>query len=141
MLFQEMMTNLRAVHKEKGGMGSVESLSLDKATFKNVLKENIVLITRALRHQFVIPDFQDFTRYIEDFYWKCKQNTGGNVATYIPQLAKYSPDFWGVSICTVDGQRFSLGRFLRRLSFQLLYSISQFIFARSRGKHTGLQNA
>ncbi|XP_022711478.1 glutaminase liver isoform, mitochondrial-like isoform X2 [Varroa jacobsoni] len=106
---KEMMTNLRAVHKEKGGMGSVESLSLDKATFKNVLKENIVLITRALRHQFVIPDFQDFTHYIEDFYWKCKQNTGGNVATYIPQLAKYSPDFWGVSICTVDGQRFSLG--------------------------------
>lgn len=103
------MTNLRVVHKERGGTGSLEGLSLDKATFKNVLKENIVLITRALRHQFVIPDFQDFTGYIEEFYWKCKQNTSGQVATYIPQLAKYSPDFWGVSICTVDGQRYSLG--------------------------------
>lgn len=106
---KEMMTNLRGVHKQSGSMSSVESLSLDKATFKNVLQENIVLITRALRHQFVIPDFQDFTRYIEEFYWKCKVTQNGKVATYIPQLAKYSPDYWGVSVCTVDGQRCSMG--------------------------------
>lgn len=109
MRLQEMMTNLREIHKEKGGMGSLEGLSLDKAMFKNVLKENIVIITRALRHQFVIPDFQDFTAYIEKFYWQCKQNQNGKVATYIPQLAKYSPDYWGVSVCTVDGQRFAIG--------------------------------
>lgn len=31
------------------------------------------------------------------------------VASYIPQLSKVNPDFWGVSLCTVDGQRFSIG--------------------------------
>ena len=112
------MKNLRDVHGGKGGSGSLEGLSLDKATFKNVLKENIVLITRALRHQFVIPDFQDFTTYVEKFYWKCKENQNGNVANYIPQLAKYSPDYWGVSLCTVDGQRYAIGErlFFRRSS-------------------------
>ncbi|KAK8764010.1 hypothetical protein V5799_033382 [Amblyomma americanum] len=106
---KEMMQNLRNVHKEKSPVRSLESLNLSRETFAQVIRENIVLITRALRHQFVIPDFQDFIRYVEDFYWKCKVNTGGKVASYIPQLAKYNPDYWGVSICTVDGQRFSIG--------------------------------
>ena len=33
----------------------------------------------------------------------------GKVADYIPQLAKFSKDKWAMSVCTVDGQRFSLG--------------------------------
>ncbi|UYV77043.1 GLS [Cordylochernes scorpioides] len=105
----EMMNNLRAVYKEQNRVGSPESLKLDFDTFKRVVKENIMLISRAFRHQFVIPDFQEFTKNLEDIYWKCKVNTGGKVASYIPQLAKFDPDLWGISLCTVDGQRFSIG--------------------------------
>ncbi|XP_047005081.1 glutaminase liver isoform, mitochondrial isoform X1 [Schistocerca americana] len=106
----ELMDNLKQVHR-KSGMegGSPETLKLDRETFRSVISANIVLISRAFRHQFVIPDFQGYTKYIEDFYWKCKTNTEGKVASYIPQLARMNPDYWGVSVCTIDGQRFSIG--------------------------------
>ncbi|XP_054719032.1 glutaminase kidney isoform, mitochondrial-like [Uloborus diversus] len=106
---KEMITKLRTIHKEKQDMGSPDAISLDRENFKKVIKENIVLISRAFRNHFVIQDFQDFVKCVEDFYWKCKVNTGGKVASYIPQLAKYNPDYWGVSICTVDGQRCAIG--------------------------------
>jgi glutaminase len=73
------------------------------------IEPNIVLIARAFRHQFVVPDFLSFTKDIEEIYWKCKTNTDGKVASYIPQLARVSPDLWGVSVTTIDGQRFSIG--------------------------------
>lgn len=106
----EMTENLKKAHKLSGSeTGSPETIKLDRETFKNVISANIVLISRAFRHQFIIPDFQGFTKHIEDFYWKCKSNTEGKVASYIPQLARMNPDCWGVSICTIDGQRFSIG--------------------------------
>lgn len=75
----------------------------------SVISDNIVLIAKAFRNQFVIPDFQGFCKDIEDIYWKCKSNTDGKVASYIPQLARVNPEYWGVSICTTDGQRFGIG--------------------------------
>ena len=64
---------------------------------------------RILGQDMVIPEFSRFCRQIEDIYEQCLEQTSGRVACYIPQLARYSPDYWAVSICTVDGQRFSLG--------------------------------
>lgn len=106
------MHNLYKVHKESNFEGgSPETLKLDRKTFKEVIAPNIVLITRAFRSQFVIPDFQDFIKDIEEMYWAAKSNTDGKIASYIPQLARASPDSWGVSVCTIDGQRFSIGMF------------------------------
>lgn len=107
---KEMLDNLKNVPAYRSGeVSSAESLVLDRSTFKSIVTKNIVLISRAFRGQFVIPDFTGFTKYIEEFYWKCKANHNGKVADYIPQLARYSPDYWGVSLCTIDGQRFSIG--------------------------------
>lgn len=107
---RETMNHLKKVlEKNVAEVSSYEALNLDRNTFKNVIMENIVLISRAFRGQFVIPDFTGFTKYMEEFYWKCKSNHAGKVANYIPQLARFSPDYWGVSVCTVDGQRYSIG--------------------------------
>ncbi|RMC18396.1 hypothetical protein DUI87_04282 [Hirundo rustica rustica] len=73
------------------------------------VQSNIVLLTQAFRRKFVIPDFMSFTSHIDELYESAKKQSGGKVADYIPQLAKFSPDLWGVSLCTVDGQRHSVG--------------------------------
>jgi len=42
---------------------------------------------------------------------------GGHPADYIPILAEADPEWFAVSVCTVDGQRFDLG------DSELTYSI------------------
>uniref|UniRef100_A0A3Q2E9J7 glutaminase n=1 Tax=Cyprinodon variegatus TaxID=28743 RepID=A0A3Q2E9J7_CYPVA len=70
---------------------------------------NIMLLTNAFRKNFIIPDFEDFSLQINRLFESAQQQGGGHVADYIPQLAKFSPELWGVSLCTIDGQRYSVG--------------------------------
>uniref|UniRef100_A0A8C0JZZ1 glutaminase n=1 Tax=Canis lupus dingo TaxID=286419 RepID=A0A8C0JZZ1_CANLU len=86
-----------------------DGVMLDKDLFKKCVQSNIVLLTQAFRRKFVIPDFMSFTSHIDELFESAKKQSGGKVADYIPQLAKFSPDLWGVSVCTVDGQRHSIG--------------------------------
>lgn len=99
---KELKTELHAC-RQQGVM------SMSKHEFKRAIGPNIALISRAMRGDFVIPDWCKFTNKLEEFYWRCKVNKAGKVANYIPQLAKYNPDYWAMSMCTVDGQRFDFG--------------------------------
>uniref|UniRef100_G3PSJ9 glutaminase n=1 Tax=Gasterosteus aculeatus aculeatus TaxID=481459 RepID=G3PSJ9_GASAC len=81
--------------------------ALDRHLFKKY--SNIVLLTQAFRKKFVIPDFQSFCAHMDELYVNAKSMSGGQVADYIPQLARFSPDLWAVSLCTVDGQRHTVG--------------------------------
>ncbi|XP_029450678.1 glutaminase liver isoform, mitochondrial isoform X2 [Rhinatrema bivittatum] len=84
-------------------------LQLDRHLFQKCVSSNIVLLTQAFRKKFVIPDFQEFTGHVDRLYEHAQKQVGGRVADYIPQLAKFKPNYWGVSLCTVDGQRHSVG--------------------------------
>ncbi|KAJ3584047.1 hypothetical protein NHX12_014543 [Muraenolepis orangiensis] len=75
--------------------------ALDRQLFKKCVQSNIVLLTQAFRKKFVIPDFQPFCTNIDQLYHNGKKMSGGQVADYIPQLARFSPDLWAVSLCTV----------------------------------------
>ena len=67
---------------------SNEQQIVDRVEFKSLILENIVLISRALRHQLIIPDFKGFTNIIDIIYEEAKKVEDGTVASYIPQLAK-----------------------------------------------------
>ncbi|XP_076012056.1 glutaminase kidney isoform, mitochondrial isoform X3 [Genypterus blacodes] len=86
-----------------------DGVTLDRHLFKKCVQSNIVLLTQAFRKKFVIPDFQAFTSHIDKLYENAAELTEGQVADYIPQLARFSPDMWAVSLCTVDGQRHTVG--------------------------------
>lgn len=87
----EFISQLQDIKNRRQDDSFPESLILSKDEFKNAIKDNIVLISRALKKHFIIPDFAQFTKYIEEFYWKCKDYKTGKVADYIPQLAKFNP--------------------------------------------------
>ncbi|XP_053704430.1 glutaminase kidney isoform, mitochondrial-like isoform X1 [Synchiropus splendidus] len=88
---------------------SVGQVMMDKRLFRSCVGNNIMLLTKAFRKKFIIPEFEDFAEQINNMYMSAKQQEGGQVAEYLPQLAKFSPDLWGMSLCTIDGQRQSLG--------------------------------
>lgn len=56
----------------------------------SIISQNIGILSRAFRQQFIIPDFEGFVKNIEEMYWKCKSNTEGKVKTAQP-LLNYTP--------------------------------------------------
>ncbi|XP_069509790.1 glutaminase liver isoform, mitochondrial [Ambystoma mexicanum] len=82
---------------------------LNRELFQKCVNGNIVLLTQAFRRKFVIPDFEEFTSHVDRLHDRCRKLSEGTVSNYIPQLAKFNPSLWGVSLCTVDGQRHSIG--------------------------------
>uniref|UniRef100_A0A8C7MCZ9 glutaminase n=1 Tax=Oncorhynchus kisutch TaxID=8019 RepID=A0A8C7MCZ9_ONCKI len=88
---------------------SFHDVMMDRELFHKCVGGNIVLLIQAFRKKFIIPEFDAFVTKIDQIYDTVQKNHDGHVAVYIPHLAKFSPDLWGVSLCTVDGQRHSVG--------------------------------
>lgn len=67
------------------------------------------LVQDAIKGNLIIPDFKNFSKEINRIYSASKKNKSGKVATYIPQLGRVNPEYYGVSACTINGQRHSVG--------------------------------
>jgi glutaminase len=93
-----------------------DKLSYD--AFCEVIRPNILLIEQALQGRVVIPDFHGFTQEVERIFHRVEKIRDGEVADYIPQLARVNPDRFGVAICTVDGQRYAIGDAMADFSVQ-----------------------
>lgn len=74
-----------------------------------VFRESPVIIEKALTGNLVLPDFESFASKIKDVFHELKNNKKGKVAEYIPQLSRVDPDYFAISICSIDGQRLDLG--------------------------------
>ena len=77
--------------------------------FQEASQSCALLLNQALSSNLIIPDFTAFSREIKAIYEDLKCITGGQNAQYIPQLARINPNFLGISVCTIDGQRYSIG--------------------------------
>ncbi len=77
--------------------------------FVRMVRPNILLIERALKRNLVIPDFEGFSQEVRRLQAGAAENRSGEVADYIPQLGRVDAEQFGVSLCTIDGQRLSVG--------------------------------
>jgi glutaminase len=82
---------------------------IDFETFQSLAAHHVYLLQRAAQGGFVIPDFSAFTQSLTQIYQDILPMETGDVARYIPQLARVDPKYLGISVCTVDGQTFDIG--------------------------------
>jgi glutaminase len=90
-------------------LDSLIETKIDASSFEALLGNSGSLIARAAKGELVIPEFDRFVSQVAEVFNEVGGIKDGAVADYIPQLARVSPDNFGVSISTVDGQQFSIG--------------------------------
>ena len=56
--------------------------------------------------------------YLEQLHARCLELRDGEVATYIPELAKADPDWFGISLATSDGRVYEVGDTRRPFTIQ-----------------------
>ncbi|CAD5225676.1 unnamed protein product [Bursaphelenchus xylophilus] len=109
---------LRKFVKKRNLDSDVRHYRLPKTEFLECVRPCLSLISQAVRNELIIPSWTPFTQKMTMMFEECRSNNDGSVATYIPQLARQNPESWGMSVCTVDGQRFGIGDSREPFCFQ-----------------------
>ena len=63
----------------------------------------------------IVSPIQDF---LEELYRKCAAENSGEVATYIPELAKANPDWFGICVVTANGAVYEVGETQQEFTIQ-----------------------
>ena len=77
--------------------------------FKCCLENHIYIIKQILQNECIIPRFNEFCNLIDEIYKETLPCIDGKNADYIPQLSRVNSDQYGISICSIDGQRYNIG--------------------------------
>lgn len=76
-------------------------VSLTLTTQAQTVKEHVAVAT--------VSKLNNIETTLQNLYDKYKNNKEGKVASYIPELAKVDPNYFGIAIVTVDGKIFASG--------------------------------
>ena len=94
------------------------SVTVSYSKFVELVSPCATIFLTAFNEGNVIPDWSSFVSDMKTFFEESAADTSGKNADYIPVLKNSNPDRWGVSFCSVDGQRFSMGDSKAKFSLQ-----------------------
>jgi glutaminase len=100
------------IQRALGGLGGADDGGagrIDFGQFKELARDNSSLIRRAVEGDLAVPDFPALCGDIDRMYRELLPVRSGSVADYIPKLGRVDPEQLAIAVCTVDGQRFSVG--------------------------------
>jgi glutaminase len=89
--------------------GMMRVQRINQNTFNDIFSPKLSILAKAAVGDICIPDFISFSLQLQDIYEVCRRNKTGKQATYIPSLGAVDPEIFGVSVCTIDGQRCAFG--------------------------------
>lgn len=73
---QPMVASLNTIKTRKQGSECIEDIH----AFEKIVDENIVILSKIIKKDLVIPQFDDFCLEMERIYDVCKTNNNGQVA-------------------------------------------------------------
>lgn len=85
------------------------AVEIDYSMFVLFIAPAAGLFLKAFSEELVIPDWSTFVTDMTYHFYEVEHHKEGQNASYIPVLRDADPEKWGLSICSIDGQRFSIG--------------------------------
>ena len=64
------------------------------------------------------PLLSPIAEFLQELYQECATDQGGHVATYIPELAKANPEWFGICIVTANGAIYEVGETRQEFTIQ-----------------------
>lgn len=86
-----------------------DARQISAKNFREIIGQNVMIAEKALAGGLVIPDFKNFCSFIVNMHNRTLLNKVGKVSDHTPVLKAVNPEQFAISVCTVDGQRFSIG--------------------------------
>jgi glutaminase len=93
--------------------------------FQEFVKPCARLFLKAFSQELVIPNWKTFVTDMKYHFQQVDPLQQGENASYIPILKTADPEKWALSICSIDGQRVSLGHDQAYLFPHTLQSVSK----------------